>query len=170
MSADKDLEIKSKKFLRENPTWSTMYLVYQEFFKKHGAQSISSKYIDDNGNALGSWFRYQRQRFDANLLPDEAIYLLNQVNPKWSVKTSKGRSAGDRSIQWDNRYQLVKEFIAEFGSSVSARTQYKDQNIGYWVVRQRTSFEKGTLDQNQIERLKELNFIVEDGDSLRWNN
>lgn len=170
MSADKDLENKAKKFLQDNPVWESMFLVYKEFFEKHGAQSISSKYVDEDGNALGRWFRYQRQRFDGNLLPAEGVYLLNNVNPKWAEKKAKGRSAGDRSIQWDNRYQLVKEFIDEFGSPVSARTQYKDQNIGYWLVRQRTSFEKGTLDSTQIERLKELNIIVDENGELSWNN
>lgn len=170
MSSNNDLDIKANKFLEENKSWETMYLVYAEFFKTHQAQSISYKYVDGDGNQLGHWFRYQRQRFDSNVLPDEAIYLLNKVNPEWSLKKRKGRSAGDRSIQWDERFNLVKEFIEEYGNPVPARTKYKDQNIGYWVVRQKTSFEKSALDETQTNRLIEIGIIKNDDDEMVWNN
>ena len=170
METDQNIEHKSKIFLAENKAWEYMFSVYKEFFLKHGTQSISSKYINENGESLGSWFRYQRQRFDANLLSSECTYLLNKVNPDWSKREKNGRSAGDRTIQWDNRFQLVKEFIEEFGSPVPARTQYKNKNIGYWLVRQRTSFDKNLLESTQIERLKSISIIKEENGELNWSN
>ena len=147
-----NLQKRDISFLTENPSWEKMYFVYKDFFERHQAQSISSKYIDDNGNPIGSWFRYQRQR----KLPAGIAGLMSDVNANWNTKKEKNMSTGDRSMQWEQKLALVEEYKKEVGENIPSRTIYKNENIGYWLNRQKSSYEKGRLDESQIARLEKL--------------
>ena len=98
---------------------------------------------------LGCWCDRQRQGYKGNInysLSQERIDLLNSIGFIWDANEEL----------WTNTFNLLKEFVEEFGRFPVWNEKYKNINIGNWCVSQRQAYKgQGTssLSQERVNLL-----------------
>lgn len=61
--------------------------------------------------------------------------------------------------KWDMNFELVKEYLDEFGRFPNSNESFKNTNIGQWLFVQGYLYRKGILKkQYKIDKLKSINF------------
>jgi len=89
---------------------------------------------------------------------DETERIIKLVGFKEKLKTSLFNQIIEKTNDsWDLRYRELEEYYNEFGDSdVPAR--YINKTLGTWCVRQRVDYKSGKLNENEIKKLKKLDF------------
>lgn len=144
--------IKSPINLKNEAKWEKTFDLMVEFKDRYGRLPYS--YERFKKVELGTWCTYQRVRKRDNLLEQSRIDSLNSIGFIWDLD----------EYLWMVKYNLLKEYIEEFGKQPSTRTIYKNERLGSWCMVQRgcrKGYFKGKLTQERIELLDKVNF--------RWN-
>ncbi|MEG0526794.1 MAG: helicase associated domain-containing protein [Longicatena sp.] len=66
--------------------WNTWYAIAKNFYERNGHIDLKVKYIDEDGNKLGSWIYTQREKYRGvreSSLTKEQVQLLEQLHIKW---------------------------------------------------------------------------------------
>ena len=117
------------------------------------------RFVEQNGHArpparkVGrSWFEQwvgdQRSNYNSGRLsPDRVLKLESLLGWTWDP-------LGD---SWNKFYELTIQFSEEFGhAAVPATTIYRGQRLAGWINSQRTSYNKGILDNEKISQLEAI--------------
>lgn len=116
------------------------------------------RYVAENGHAsppalkvgrdwLAQWVADQRTKFNSQTLDALRIFKLESL-PGWTWDPL--------ADSWNSFFNLIIEFSNEFGhAAVPTRPMhYRGRQLAGWLNNQRTRYNKGTLDQEKIDRLE----------------
>lgn len=115
------------------------------------------KYIEDNRKLPGYseenhdlfiWIDNQRKYYRRNKLPSDRMLKLSNLD-FWDWD---GESRTD--TKWLNNYNRLKKFIDDNDRFPKSTTN--EENLGYWVVRQRQNYHDNRLSQKRISMLEDL--------------
>lgn len=114
-------------------------------YKKVQGNTLVSK-ADKENYELSKWIYAQRKAYSDGLLIQNKIDKLNEIDFCWDAK---------RGL-WQLRYQQLTEFYKKNGHCMVKRVE--DRQLGHWVVKQRQWKNSGSLSNEKIAALNELNF------------
>lgn len=136
---------------------------WQQHFYQFGR--LPSPYVTENGIHLGSWLSNLRTWHNAgahsNYLTEDRIAQLESIGMIWE----SGSSA-----KWEAMYQEAKRYYQKHGNlSIPAKYRTSDgMPLRSWLSRQRSSYAKGQLAQNKIDKLNAVGMVWDCGDP--WMN
>ncbi len=92
--------------------WNKNYEAVKVYFAEHGNTDIPHDYVSENGLAIGTWIRNQREVYSglkekAVPLTEEQIKKLEALNIQWLNKYED---------KWQNWYKLAEEYYKEHGN------------------------------------------------------
>ena len=147
---------------RQFKTWKEYYDLFVEYLNIHNGEYPKEFELYKNHN-LFNWISMQRHIYSTgtvqkdgkiksvgkNILTKERIDLLNQINFIWYPQEEK----------WNQKYDLLKEYIEIYHKFPQYKTIYKDEKIGIWVITQKKAFlgkNRNKLTKEQIDKLERL--------------
>ena len=137
-------------------TWQRNYAAAVEYHRKHGDLNVPKGYVSDDGIRLYLWLQNLRvayRRNDrANRLSDDQVRMLSELGFEW-------RSQHD--VAWDKGCSYAKAYFDTHGN-LDVPTSYKTPDgfkLGDWLSNQREKYATGTMKQERIDRLNQLNMI-----------
>ncbi len=125
------------------------------FVKENGTAKVSPKYKSEDGYALGSWVKTQRQKYKLGKLSAREIkrfesmtgWAWNYINDNFEQGLRKLKEYVEES----RGAQPLKDYVSEDGFT-----------LGLWVSRQRGNFKKGMLPPEHSKKLEAV-------DGWCWN-
>lgn len=135
--------------MRNEVKWKNTFNLMIEFKERYGRLPYSHEKFKNVD--LGTWSAYQRIKNKRNLLEQYKIDLLNSIEFIWNLD----------EYWWMFKYNLLKEYIEEFGKQPSNRTIYKNERLGSWCSTQRQIRKHtctGSLTEERIQLLDKVNF------------
>jgi hypothetical protein len=118
-----------------------------EFKKIHGHCNVPAKYPENF--SLGSWVDHKRCMYRKIKLPKELIDRLDSIGFNWNPKDSI----------WDERYLELISFKETNGHCDVTAKYTENPKLGKWVSWQRSSYRKGELTKERIDKLNQLGFV-----------
>jgi superfamily II DNA or RNA helicase len=135
-------------------SWDMYFRLLEDYQKEFGHALVPKSRSGElfNGHDLAGWVNSQRTRFKKGGLEPNRVLML---------ETIEGWSWDPRSDNWDYFYRLLIDYSIEFGHAVvpqgTAAKPYKGENLSRWVNKQRTKFNKGTLEKDRVLMLEQVN-------------
>ena len=137
-----------------NKRWMMMYELARKYYLENGDLLISRNYIADN-EKLGEWLAHQRSSYRRNEMSADRIKLLEEIGIVWAPLEET----------WEAWFLLAKEYYFEFGNlDISIRDKYQGKKLGGWLSNQRLILkgkQRGSLNQEQIDKLLSIGFVVD---------
>ena len=146
---------------KDTKIWNRKYELYKEFKNLYNHEPSQSTMF--KGVKLGSWYNAQKQNYYLGKLSKKRMHLLEEAN-------FISENLYDK--QWDDNFELYKEFKDEHGREPKGNEIYKNVRIGNWCSNQRVFYKKEKLQQNRFELLQEKGFIFSSRNEQfenRWN-
>lgn len=128
-------------------TWDEAYSSLLRFKQEYGRFPITNETY--NGFAIGNWVRRQRKAYKENKLTEKQIAMLNCIGLSWDVLDD----------QWNEKYEILKEYIDKNQKLPQFKTIYKNIAIGKWLDSQKRRHKLGKLPQERAKKL--INIGVE---------
>ncbi len=100
---------------------------------------------------IGKWLHNQKAQHKKNTLSQERIDLLDEIDPTWKEYSYK-----QKRLDWDAAYQLLQEYVQEFGELPKQMTEYKKFKLGRWLTTRKQEFKRSKLLQERIDLLDEI--------------
>ena len=132
--------------------WNDYYKQLQEYKKEYGNIDVPQSY-EQNGIKLGQWLSTQRQAYKGkgnSRITQDQIKLLEELGMNWQVNDK----------QWNDYYELLKEYKKEYGNINVPYSYEKDgKKLGIWLSNQKQIYNgktKGNLNETRIQLLEEL--------------
>lgn len=122
-------------------TWDEAYDSLLKFKQEFRRFPIKSETY--NGFAIGSWVRRQRIAYKENKLNEKQINMLNAIGLSWDVLDD----------QWNEKYEILKEYIDKNQKLPQFKTIYKNIAIGKWLDSQKRRHKLGKLPQERAKKL-----------------
>lgn len=149
---DFPFNIKESVLAKGNKRWNEMFELMLEFRDKYNRLPYTNDTF--KGENIGNWCIRQRILRKENHIREDRIKALDSIGFVWDIN----------NYLWMEKYNLLKEYIQEYGKQPSTRTVYKGENLGSWCLVQRGTrkgYFKGKLTEERIQLLDKINF--------RWN-
>ncbi len=130
---------------RSTASWDFMFGRLQRYVAENGHASPPALKVGRDW--LAQWVADQRTKFNSQTLDAIRISKLESL-PGWTWDPL--------AESWNSFFNLIVEFSEEFGhAAVPTRpTHYRGRQLAGWLNNQRTRYNKGTLDQEKIDRLE----------------
>jgi superfamily II DNA or RNA helicase len=130
---------------RSTTSWDFMFGRLQRYVAENGHASPPALKVDRDW--LAQWVADQRTKFNSQTLDAIRISKLESL-PGWTWDPL--------ADSWNSFFNLIVEFSEEFGhAAVPTRPMhYRGRQLAGWLNKQRTRYNKGTLDQEKIDRLQ----------------
>jgi superfamily II DNA or RNA helicase len=130
---------------RSTASWDFMFGRLQRYVAENGHSSPPALKVGRDW--LAQWVADQRTKFNSQTLDAIRISKLESL-PGWTWDPL--------AESWNTFFNLIVEFSEEFGHvAVPTRpTHYRGRQLAGWLNNQRTRHNKGTLDQEKIDRLE----------------
>jgi len=112
---------------------------------------VSPDYEGEDGFNLNRWLHTQRERNRNGKISDDRKQRLEELGFKWSV----------HEAFWEKGYSHALSYIEENGN-LKVPNGYECEDgfkLRSWVVNQKSRYKKGTLTDEQIEKLKKIGCI-----------
>jgi superfamily II DNA or RNA helicase len=127
--------------------WDLSYSALVEFVDQNNHCMVPAKLVVGEV-PLGRWVTNQRVRYKKNKLSKQRIEELEKL---------RGWSWDARNSMWQEAFNLLEVFALREGHAVPLVKHFENGFLlGGWVVKQRSSFSRGQLTQDQIDRLNGL--------------
>lgn len=141
-----------------NKQWDDKILLYQQF--KAEFKREPTRYDVYHGVRIGVWLSTNKNAFLKGKLSEERINLLLNAGFNFDNKLDK---------QWNECFELYKQFKAEFGHEPKQSETYHDLKIGHWCNAQRNAYKSGKLSSEREILLREAGFIFDNLLDKRWH-
>ena len=128
--------------------WQAGYNHAAEYFAANGNLIVPQKFRCKDGFLLGSWIVAQRNAYKSKKLSDDKITKLEKIGMVWSPFEQ----------QWDIGYGYAEKYYIENGN-VDMSSSYVTEDgykLGEWLRSQKRSYQKGTLETQRVEKLKQV--------------
>ena len=143
-------------------TWQKKYDLLKEYIPLEGR--LPSRTTIFKGANLGTWFGTQRTNHKAGELSPEREALLQLAGVDFETPVFEA--------QWQQNYELLKEYISREGHLPSQSVVYKGANLGRWLNTQKTFYKFGKLSATREALLRSVgvDFDVsqEDINDAQW--
>jgi superfamily II DNA or RNA helicase len=129
-------------------SWEFWFGLLERYVGENGNTLVPAK-SRFHGHKLGAWVNEQRTRYMGGTLPAERMSRLAELD---------GWTWDARDTLWEEAIRHLGDYIEENGNAIVPVT-YRTANgfkLGQWVSVQRTTYEKGIIDQERRERLDAL--------------
>jgi len=140
--------------------WDSFFSLLQEFVDEFGHSLVPDKPILYREQKLSSWVNMQRTRYNRGRLEEDRIERLEALTGwTWTPINDK----------WDQWFALVQSFSLDTGHCrVPRGFMVGSLNLGRWVSKQRTRYNKRILEVERIERLESLSGWTWHPDAEAW--
>jgi superfamily II DNA or RNA helicase len=161
----------AKDELEGDAHWDKYLSELHRFQEANGHCYVRSKFLTEEGLALGTWVSFRRAQYKKQLLPSNRIKQLEDI-PGWVWVADKHakESAGIQNktdVRWDEMFTLLKEFVNIHGHAIVPKSHvFRNQSLGVWVRRQRYNRTSGLLTESKQQKLETLNGWVWAGDPV----
>ena len=138
---------------KRNETFYIEYELLKEYLKDEN--NILTKKTIYKGHKIGLFASYYYENYikinssvhNNNYISDKKIKLLEELNlDKYLIS------------DFDYHFNLLKEYVNEYHKYPEANEVYKGINLGMFIVNIRMMYNNGSLDADNIEKLKSINF------------
>lgn len=154
--------------------WQKMYGLAKIYYEAHGNLDVPSRFKtlngivqDNNGEALGSWIKTQKELENKKMLSLSHKELLDKIGMRYEIR--------DYDKEWKEMYSLAKSYYEEYKDlNISQTFKTKDgvtydkngKNLGTWIVTQRRYYQENKLskEKKQLLDLIEMRFETRDYD------
>ena len=133
---------------RKEYSWMAWYESLREFYEKNNTTLVTTKLGGDKG--LMQWV--SRQRYMKDKLKEDQMKLLNDIN--FVFESTKVR----REAKWMDHYQNLIRYMEEHDGSMDGTSQDHPE-LNSWIKNQKSRNSNGTLSQERIDLLNEINFV-----------
>ena len=144
--------------------WERGFEHAKAYFEENKNLDVKAGYVCPDGYKLGGWIANNRtwhaNNSCANILTKERVKRLEEIGMVWSKNNSV----------WERYYSCALMYHMKHGS-LDVPSDYVAEDglrLGEWLNRQRRA-RKGTLTDEQTERLDMLGMVWEDKYERRWN-
>lgn len=128
--------------------WEKMFQLATEYYNEFGNLKVRDKSLY-KGEKLGTWIYWQRKTFRNSKLSEERTERLNSIGMIWSFDEV-----------WNGFYEKARCFYDEFKTLlVPVNYQYQEVLLGKWISHQRQRYIKGTISDDEIKKLEEIDMI-----------
>jgi len=162
------LDTDRQRRLEEVPgwTWNPHADQWEEGFSRllhhvehHGDARVPASYTVD-GYRLGNWVVLQRFSYTKGTLAADRQHRLQDLSG-WTWDT--------RAAKWEEGFSQLLHYVEHHGDArVPASYTVDGYRLGNWVVVQRFSYTKGTLDADRQHRLQDLSGWTWDTRAAKW--
>lgn len=144
-----------------NPdNWESRFNLVKQYYEEHGNINISQKEVIQ-GVWLGKWIVSQKKAMKEGKLTHEQIEML---------KTLPMEEVGRKDNRWWSMYEEAKKYYLEFGN-LNIPMDYltsSGKKLSDWIIRQRRNYRLGKMPSEHKEKLDEIGFIWDLGNT--WTN
>ena len=144
-----------------NPdNWESRFKLVKQYYEEHGTINISQKEVVQ-GVWLGKWIVSQKKAMEEGKLTHEQIEML---------KTLPMEEVGRKENRWWSMYEEAKKYYLKFGH-LNIPMDYLTSNgkkLSDWIIRQRRNYKLGKMPLEHKEKLDEIGFIWDLGNT--WTN
>lgn len=144
-----------------NPdNWESRFNLVKQYYEEHGNINISQKEVIQ-GVWLGKWIVSQKKAMQEGKLTQEQ---------KEMLKTLPMEEVGRKDNRWWSMYEEAKKYYEEFGN-LNIPVNYLTSNgkkLSDWIIRQRRNYKLGKMPLEHKEKLDEIGFIWDLGNT--WTN
>lgn len=144
-----------------NPdNWEARFNLVKQYYEEHGNINISQKEVIQ-GVWLGKWIVSQKKAMEEGKLTHEQIEML---------KTLPMEEVGRKDNRWWFMYEEAKKYFLKFGN-LNVPMDYLTSNgkkLSDWIIRQRRNYKLGKMPSEHKEKLDEIGFIWDLGNT--WTN
>lgn len=144
-----------------NPdNWESRFNLVKQYYEEHGNINISQKEVIQ-GIWLGKWIVSQKKAMQEGKLTHEQIEML---------KTLPMEEVGRKDNRWWSMYEEAKKYYLKFGN-LNIPMDYLTSNgkkLSDWIFRQRRNYRLGKMPSEHKEKLDEIGFIWDLGNT--WTN
>ena len=144
-----------------NPdNWESRFNLVKQYYEEHGNINISQKEVIQ-GVWIGKWIVSQKKAMESGKLTNEQIEML---------KTLPTAEVGRKDNRWWSMYEEAKKYYEEFGN-LNIPVNYLTSNgkkLSDWIIRQRRNYKLGKMPLEHKEKLDEIGFIWDLGNT--WTN
>ena len=112
-----------------------------------------NKAVNIEGHNIGLWQNTQKHRFKIGKLSNDRINKLKKIDFIFEKVLD---------VKWDNCFEASKKFY-QLNGYANCKFNYVVDGItlGRWQARQRENYRKNRLTQDQIDKLKSIEFVFE---------
>lgn len=141
----------------EGITWERGVKDLKEYKEKNGDCDVPSGY--DESPQLLKWIHYQRELYRKGLLSGARKAELENLNFEWEHSMPSAH-APKKSAQeiWDMQLEKLKSFKSENGHCNIFVHNNEDPRLVRWIETQRTTYRKGQMTEDRIQKLENLGF------------
>ena len=142
---------------RTKECWDESFNILKEFVEEK--KTMPKQTEEYKGIKIGDWYSYQKRKYSNEKLNDDKIKKLEALGDAWywaEKKTSK-------TFNWDESYNILKEFVEEKKVLPKCIEEYKGIKIGSWCFIQRNNYNNEKLNDDKIQKLEAL------GDVWYWS-
>ena len=144
-----------------NPdNWESRFNLVKQYYEEHGNINISQKEVIQ-GVWLGKWIVSQKKAMKEGKLTHEQ---------KEMLKTLPMEEVGRKDNRWWSMYEEAKKYYLNFGN-LNIPMDYLTSNgkkLSDWIIRQRRNYKLGKMPSEHKEKLDEIGFIWDLGNT--WTN
>lgn len=144
-----------------NPnSWEHRFDLAKQYYEEHGNLNVSQKEVIQ-GVWLGKWIVSQKKAMEEGKLTHKQIEMLN---------TLPMEAVGRKNNHWWSMYEEAKKYYEEFGN-LNIPANYLTSNgkkLSDWIIRQRRNYKLGKMPLEHKEKLDEIGFIWDLGNT--WTN
>lgn len=144
-----------------NPdNWESRFKLVKQYYEEHGNINISQKEVVQ-GVWLGKWIVLQKKAMQEGKLTHEQKELL---------KTLPMEEVGRKDNRWWSMYEEAKKYYLKFGN-LNIPMDYltsSGKKLSDWIIRQRRNYKLGKMPLEHKEKLDEIGFIWDLGNT--WTN
>ena len=132
--------------------WNSHFEEAKEYKERHGNLTVPYKFVTEKGTRLGVWLNNQRMKCNKGQLSQEQIRLLDSIGFTWKLEN-----------QWEQSFHRAEAYAQAHGDLNIAR-DYRCEDgylLGIWIAKQRDSYKKSSLTQQQIDALARIGMVWE---------
>ena len=154
--------------LRTVTEWEVRFEELKDYQSKHGHCNVPQKWNENP--QLGRWVNNQRAQYrlynegKKSLITEERIALLESIGFVWDVQEAL----------WQQRFNEMKEYQAEYGNCNVRRKWSEHPQLGIWVMNQRAQYrlyregKESQLTEMRIALLESIGFEWVLGTKTEW--
>jgi superfamily II DNA or RNA helicase len=142
-------------------SWEEGFRRLLEYVARHGDARVPAAYTVD-GYKLGQWITVQRATHTKGALEADRLRRLNDVT---------GWTWDPIADMWEEGFRRLLDYVASHGHARVLHSYTDDgYRLGQWVLVQRSSHAKGTLEADRLRRLNDVTGWTWDPHADRWDD
>ena len=131
-------------------SWDERLTELKQYKRVNGHCRVPGKYTANQ--QLANWVAWQRHEYKKGKLLPEQIKSMNGIGFEWVLVKHTVR------VSWDVRFDQLVEYKDKYGHCNISTLDGDNKQLGQWVHTQRTTYNKGKLPDEKINRLEGIGF------------